>query len=126
MTTTLVQTGLAALLTTLFVIGAPSAPVVTLIVAGGIASALGSRRSKPCSPTSCRKKTSRSGRVVFGPVQPRPRGRPRVAGIVVAIGGCAWALGVNAASFLAVVFVLLTLRLRRRRRRPKAKHCGRR
>ena len=42
MTTTLVQTGLAALLTTLFVIGAPSAPVVTLIVfAGGIASALG-------------------------------------------------------------------------------------
>ena len=35
---------------------------------------------------------------------------PAIAGIVIAIGGYAWALGVNAASFLAVVFVLLTLR----------------
>jgi MFS family permease len=113
MTTTLVQTGLAALLTTLFVIGAPSAPVVTLIVfAGGIASALGFPAFQAMLPDLVPEEDLASavalssaqfnlGRVVG----------PAIAGIVVAVGGYAWALGVNAASFLAVVFVLLTLRL---------------
>src|SRR6476659_4793535 len=42
MTTTLVQTALATLLTVLFIAGSPSAPVVTVIVFGsGIAAALG-------------------------------------------------------------------------------------
>src|SRR5262245_22926794 len=42
MTTTLVQTALTALLTALFVVGNPSAPVVTVIVlCDGIAAALG-------------------------------------------------------------------------------------
>ena len=42
MSTTLVQTALAALLTVLFIVGEPSAPVVTLIAFGsGIAAALG-------------------------------------------------------------------------------------
>ena len=113
MTTTLVQTGLAALLTTLFVIGAPSAPVVTLIVfAGGIASALGFPAFQAMLPDLVPEEDLASavalssaqfnlGRVVG----------PAIAGVVVAVGGYAWALGVNAASFLAVVFVLLTLRL---------------
>ena len=113
MTTTLVQTALAALLTTLFVIGAPSAPVVTLIVfAGGIASALGFPAFQAMLPDLVPEEDLASavamssaqfnlGRVVG----------PAIAGIVIAVGGYAWALGVNAASFLAVVFVLTTIRL---------------
>jgi MFS family permease len=38
---------------------------------------------------------------------------PALAGIVIKLGGYAWALGVNAASFFAVIVVLLTLRLPR-------------
>jgi MFS family permease len=36
---------------------------------------------------------------------------PAIAGIVIAAGGYAWAFGINAASFLAVVGVLVVLRL---------------
>jgi MFS family permease len=115
MTTTLVQTGLAALLTTLFVVGAPSAPVVTAIVfGGGIASALGFPAYQAMLPdlvppddlASAMALSSAQynlGRVVG----------PAVAGIVIATGGYAWALGINTFSFFAVVFVLLTLHLPR-------------
>lgn len=36
---------------------------------------------------------------------------PAIAGVVLAMGGYAWAFGINAASFLAVIAVVLTLRL---------------
>jgi MFS family permease len=115
MTTTLVQTGLAALLTTLFVVGAPSAPVVTLIVfGGGVASALGFPAFQAMLPDLVPEEDLASamalssaqfnlGRVIG----------PALAGVVIDLGGYAWALAINAASFLAVVFVLLTLALPR-------------
>jgi MFS family permease len=115
MSTTLVQTGLAALLTTLFVIGEPSAPVVTVIVfAGGIASALGFPAFQAMLPDLVPEQDLPSamalssaqfnlGRVIG----------PALAGIVIDLGSYAWALGVNAASFLAVVFVLTSLELPR-------------
>jgi MFS family permease len=115
MTTTVAQTALAALLTALFVAGAPSAPAVTLIVfAGGVASALGFPAFQAMLPDLVPEDDLPSaialssaqfnlGRVVG----------PAIAGIVIDAGGYAWALGVNAASFFAVLFVLLTLRLPR-------------
>ena len=42
---------------------------------------------------------------------------PAIAGIVISIGGFAWAEGANAVSFLAVVAVMLMITLPRRRRR---------
>jgi predicted MFS family arabinose efflux permease len=36
---------------------------------------------------------------------------PAIAGVVIDLGGYSWALGINAASFLAVVFVLTTIRI---------------
>jgi len=111
--TTLVQSALAGLLTALFVIGSPSAPTVTLIVfAGGIASALGFPAFQAMLPDLVPEEDLPSaialssaqfnlGRVVG----------PAIAGVVIQVGGFAWALGVNAASFLAVVAVLTTLRL---------------
>jgi MFS family permease len=115
MTTTVAQTALAALLTALFVAGAPSAPTVTLIVfAGGVASALGFPAFQAILPDLVPEDDLPSaialssaqfnlGRVVG----------PAIAGIVIDAGGYAWALGVNAASFFAVLFVLATLRLPR-------------
>jgi MFS family permease len=115
LSTTLVQAGLAALLTALFVVGEPSAPVVTLIVfAGGIASALGFPAFQAMLPDLVPEEDLASaialssaqfnlGRVVG----------PALAGVVIDLGGYAWALGVNAASFLAVVAVLMTLVLPR-------------
>jgi MFS family permease len=115
MTTTLVQTALTSLLTALFVAGDPSAPVVTIIVLGdGIAAALGFPAFQAMLPDLVPEADLASaialssaqfnlGRVVG----------PAIAGIVITIGGYAWALGINAASFLAVVFVLTTLPLPR-------------
>jgi MFS family permease len=113
MTTTFVQVGLATLLTTLFIAGSPSPAVVTLIVfADGIASALGFPAFQAMLPDLVPTEDLPSavalssaqfnlGRVVG----------PALAGIVIAAGGYAWALGINAVSFLAVVAVLLTLHL---------------
>jgi MFS family permease len=113
MTTTLVQVGLATLLATLFVAGSPAPAVVTLIVfADGIAAALGFPAFQAMLPDLVPTEDLASavalssaqfnlGRVVG----------PALAGIVIAAGGYAWALGFNAASFLAVVAVLLTLHL---------------
>jgi MFS family permease len=113
MGTTLVQSALAALLTTLFVAGTPSAPVVTLIVfGGGIAAALGFPAYQAMLPDLVPEEDLPGamglssaqwnlGRVVG----------PALAGVVIELGGYEWALAVNAASFLAVVAVLATLEL---------------
>ena len=78
MSTTLVQTALAALLTILFIVGAPSAPVVTLIVFGsGIASALGFPAFQAMLPDLVPEEDlAERDRDVVGAVQPRPRRRP--------------------------------------------------
>jgi MFS family permease len=113
MTTTLVQAGLAALLTTLFIVGAPSAPVVTLIVfAGGVASALGFPAYQAMLPDLVPEEDLASA-VALSSAQYN-LGRvvgPAVAGIVIDLGSYSWALAINAASFLAVVFVLTTIHL---------------
>jgi MFS family permease len=113
MTTTFVQTGLAALLTVLFVIGHPSAPVLTVIAFGnGICAGLGFPAFQAILPDlvpvedlpgaiALSSAQYNLGRVV-GPV---------LAGVVIAIGGYAWAEAVNAVSFFAVIAVLLTLTL---------------
>jgi MFS family permease len=113
MSTTLVQTGLALLLTILFMVGAPSAPVVTLIVfAGGVAAALGFPAyqamlpdlvPEPDLPSAVALSSAQYnlGRVVG----------PALAGVVIDLGSYSWALAINAASFLAVVAVLTTIRL---------------
>jgi MFS family permease len=120
LTTTFVQLSLAALLTLLFVLGEPSAPVVTLVVfASGIASSIGFPAYQAILPD-------------LVPVEDLPGaiglssaqwnlGRvlgPALAGIVIYYGSYAWALGVNAVSFLAVVAVLLSLTLPRPDRPP--------
>src|SRR5262245_16332300 len=111
--TSLVQMGLAGLLTVLFVVGEPSAPVVALIALGnGVAAAIGFPAFQAMLPD-------------LVPVEDLPSaialssaqfnlGRvigPALAGVVISIGGYAWAEAANAASFLAVVAVLLTLQL---------------
>lgn len=113
LTTTLVQAALAALLTTLAVVGRPSPAVVTVIVFGtGVAAALGFPSYQALLPDlvppeelpgaiGLSSAQWNLGRVI-GPV---------LAGVVIHLGGFAWALGVNAASFLAVVAVLLVLQL---------------
>ena len=111
MATTFVQTGLAALLTVLFVIGHPSAPVLTVIAFGnGICAGLGFPAFQAILPDlvpvedlpgaiALSSAQYNLGRVV-GPV---------LAGVVIAVGGYAWAEAVNAVSFFAVIAVLLTL-----------------
>jgi MFS family permease len=119
--TTLVQTALAALLTVLFVVGEPSAPVVTFIVfASGISWALGFPAYQAMLPDlvpaedlpgamGLSSAQWNLGRVIG----------PAIAGVVVELGGFAWALGINAASFLAVIAVVVTLQLPR-----PAPHAG--
>jgi MFS family permease len=113
MATTFVQTGLAALLTVLFVIGHPSAPVLTVIAfANGICAGLGFPAFQAILPDlvpvedlpgaiALSSAQYNLGRVV-GPV---------LAGVVIAVGGYAWAEAVNAVSFFAVIAVLITLTL---------------
>jgi MFS family permease len=109
--TSLVQTALASLLTVLFVVGHPSAPTITLIALGnGVCAALGFPSLQSMLPDlvpiedlpgaiALSSAQYNLGRVI-GPV---------IAGVVIEIGGYAWAEGVNAVSFLAVVAVMLTL-----------------
>ncbi len=111
--TSLVQTALAALLTVLFVVGNPSAPTITLIALGnGVCAALGFPSFQAMLPDlvpvedlpgaiALSSAQYNLGRVI-GPV---------IAGVVINLGGYAWAEGVNAVSFLAVVAVMLTLNL---------------
>lgn len=113
MATTIVQTGLATLLAVLFAVGHPSAPILTLIAFGnGICAGLGFPAFQAILPDlvpvrdlpgaiALSSAQYNLGRVV-GPV---------LAGVVIAIGGYSWAEAVNAASFFAVIAVLLTLAL---------------
>jgi MFS family permease len=108
---TLLQTALAGLLTALFVAGRPGPALVTLIVlADGVASALTFPAYSALLPdlvptddllgaVALSSAQWNLGRVV-GPV---------LAGVVIKLGGYAWALGVNTVSFFAVVAVLLVL-----------------
>jgi len=113
--TTAVQVGLAALLTALTVAGTPSPGVVTLIVlAAGCSLALGFPAYSAMLPDLV-PRDDLPGAVALSSAQWN-LGRvigPALAGIVIKLGGYAWALGTNAASFFAVIVVLLTLRLPR-------------
>jgi MFS family permease len=113
MTTTVVQTALATVLAVLFATGHPGAPVLVLIVFGnGICAGLGFPAFQAILPDlvpvedlpgaiALSSAQYNLGRVV-GPV---------LAGVVISLGGYAWAEGINAASFFAVIAVLLTLPL---------------
>ncbi|HEX5616331.1 MAG TPA: MFS transporter [Acidimicrobiia bacterium] len=120
LTTTFVQLALAALLTVLFVLGEPSAPIVTLVVFGsGIASSIGFPAYQALLPDLVPAEDL-PGAIGLSSAQWN-LGRvigPALAGIVIYYGSYAWALGVNAVSFLAVVAVLLTLTLPRPERPP--------
>src|SRR4029077_17896466 len=105
----LFQMALATLLTVLFVVGEPSAAPLTLIAFGnGVGAGLGAPPYQAMLPglvpiedlpgaIALSSAQYNLGRVVG----------PALAGIVIAIGGYAWAEGINALSFLAVVAVLL-------------------
>ncbi|MDQ1386426.1 MAG: hypothetical protein QOG65_3805 [Actinomycetota bacterium] len=113
MATTFVQTGLAALLTVLFVVGHPSAPVLTIIAFGnGICAGLGFPAFQAILPDLVPVKDL-PGAIALSSAQYN-LGRvvgPVLAGVVIAVGGYAWAEAVNALSFFAVIAVLLTLAL---------------
>ena len=95
----------------LFVTGDPSALTLTLIAFGnGIGAALGFPAYQAMLPDLVPVEDL-PGAIALSSAQYN-LGRvvgPALAGIVIAIGGYAWAEGVNAVSFLAVVAVLLTL-----------------
>lgn len=111
--TSLFQTGLAGLLTFLFVAGHPSAPTITLIALGnGVCAALGFPSFQAMLPDLVPVEDL-PGAIALSSAQYN-LGRvigPAIAGVVILIGGYAWAEGANAVSFLAVVAVMLTLEL---------------
>ena len=111
--TNLVQTGLATLLAFLFAFGHPTAPVLTLIVFGnGICAGLGFPAFQAILPDLVPVEDL-PGAIALSSAQYN-LGRvvgPALAGVVIAIGGYAWAEAVNALSFFAVIAVLLTLTL---------------
>jgi MFS family permease len=113
MGTTIVQTGLASLLAFLFAVGHPSAPTLTLIAFGnGICAGLGFPAFQAILPDLVPVEVL-PGAIALSSAQYN-LGRvfgPALAGIVIALGGYAWAEAVNAASFFAVIAVLLTLSL---------------
>jgi MFS family permease len=115
LSTTLVQTAFASIMTALFIVGHPAPVTVTLMVFGsGIAQALGFPSYQALLPDLVPVEDL-AGAIALSSAQWN-LGRvigPLVAGIVISLGGYPWALGINAASFLAVVAVLLTLRLPR-------------
>ncbi|MDQ1510433.1 MAG: hypothetical protein QOG50_2277 [Actinomycetota bacterium] len=111
--TSVFQTGLAALLTMLFIAGDPSAPTIALIALGnGVAAALGFPSFQAMLPDLVPVEDL-PGAIALSSAQYN-LGRvvgPAIAGIVISIGGFAWAEGANAVSFLAVVAVMLTITL---------------
>jgi MFS family permease len=113
MATTLVQTGLATLLAVLFTIGHPSAPLLALIVFGnGICAGLGFPAFQAILPDLVPVEDL-PGAIALSSAQYN-LGRvvgPALAGIVIGLGGYAWAEAVNAISFFAVIAVLITLAL---------------
>jgi MFS family permease len=115
LTTTVVQTALAGLLTLLTATGTPGPGIVTLIVLGaGCSLALGFPAYQALLPDLVPREDL-PGAVALSSAQWN-LGRvigPALAGIVIRVGGYAWAFGFNTVSFLAVIGVLLVLRLPR-------------
>jgi MFS family permease len=109
--TTSVQTALATLLALLAEMGEPSPGGVTLIVlATGCAMALGFPAYQALLPDLV-PRGDLPGAVALSSAQWN-LGRvigPALAGVVIGVGGYACAFGINAASFLAVVAVLLAI-----------------
>jgi MFS family permease len=110
-TTNLLQTGLAGVLTLLFWLGHPSAPIVTLIALGnGVCAALGFPAFQALLPDLVPTEDL-PGAIALSSAQYN-MGRvvgPALAGVVIYFGGYTWAEGINAVSFLAVVAVVATL-----------------
>ena len=113
LTTTHVQTSLAGLLTALAIGGAPAPATVTVIVfMSGVASAIGFPAYQALLPDLV-PPDDLPGAIGLSSAQWN-LGRvigPLLAGVVIHLGGLAWALGVNTVSFLAVVAVLVVLAL---------------
>lgn len=109
--TTFVQTGLATLLAVLFAIGHPSAPTLAVIVLGnGICAGLGFPVFQAILPDLVPVEDL-PGAIALSSAQYN-LGRvigPALAGVVITVGGYAAAEAVNAASFFAVIAVLITL-----------------
>lgn len=113
--TTITQTLLAALLTVLAATGTPSPGVVTLIVfAAGCVQAIGFPTYQTLLPDLVPEEDL-VGAVALSSAQWN-LGRvigPALAGVVIGIGGYAWAFGLNALSFFAVIAVVAGLHLPR-------------
>jgi len=113
MTTTAAESALAGLLTLLFVVGQPSAPVITVIVfAAGVGAGARVPSYQAMLPDLVPEEDL-PGAMGLSSAQWN-LGRvigPALAGLVVKFLGFAWALGINALSFLAVVAVLATMHL---------------
>ncbi|HZJ26533.1 MAG TPA: MFS transporter [Acidimicrobiia bacterium] len=119
--TSSVQAGLAALLAVLTFSGTPSPGLVTLIVlcAGGV-QALGFPSYQAMLPDLVPEEDL-VGAVALSSAQWN-LGRvigPALAGVVIAAGSYSWAFTINAASFIAVIVVLVLIRLP-----PPARHDG--
>jgi MFS family permease len=112
-TTATVQTVLATLLTLLAASGDPGPGVVTLIVfAAGCVQAIGFPAYQAVLPDLV-PHDEIIGAVALSSAQWN-LGRiigPALAGIIISIGGYAWAFGFNALSFLAVIVAVIQLRL---------------
>ena len=112
-TTTSIQTALATLLTILAATGSPSPGLVTLIVfASGCAQAIGFPTYQSLLPDLVPPKDL-VGAVALSSAQWN-LGRvigPALAAIVIGVGGYAWAFGINAFSFLAVIAAIMLLKL---------------
>ncbi|MGZ4143501.1 MAG: MFS transporter, partial [Actinomycetota bacterium] len=113
MATTFVQMALATLLTVLFAVGNPSPLALTVIVFGnGVCAGLGFPAFQAILPDLVPVEDL-PGAIALSSAQYN-LGRvvgPALAGVVISVGGYAWAEGVNALSFFAVIAVLLTLTL---------------
>jgi MFS family permease len=115
LTTTMVQTFFAGLITTLMIVGHP-APIVVVAVAfgSGCAAAIGFPAYQALIPDLVPIEDL-TGAIALGSAQWN-LGRvigPVLAGVAIALGGIAWALAANTASFLAVAAVLLVITLPR-------------
>ncbi len=112
-TTTSIQTVLATVLTILAATGSPSPALVTLIVfASGCAQAIGFPTYQSLLPDLVPPEDL-VGAVALSSAQwnlGRVLG-PALAAVVIGIGGYAWAFGINAVSFLAVIAAVMMLTL---------------
>jgi len=115
LTTTVVQTMFAGLITTLMVIGHPAPIVVVLVAFGsGCAAAMGFPAYQAMIPDLVPIEDL-PGAIALGSAQWN-LGRvigPLLAGVAITLGGIPWALGANTVSFFAVIVVLLLITLPR-------------